>query len=592
MKSVQTSAGDVVSVTLDEDVTMQTGKAYSVRYRKSDGTSSVENIVNTEDTGNAIAFVTPITAANAPETGDLLMFGENGQESVELIVQSIHPGPDLTARITCVDAAPALHSADTGTIPEFDSQMTIPEDMLPPPQPVILQVQSGTDVMVQDSSGFSPRIVIHLDRVSTMNRLDIGVQIRSVEETSYAYAEFTRLSEDMIAISNVATGELYDIRLFYLRENSWASPVTLLPNYLVEGTGGVPADITEFSVNILGNTAHLSWAPVLNIDLSHYNLRFASQTSAVTWEEAIDLLPAISAGTNAVSVPASIGTYFLKAVDLQGQESENAAQIVSTIAGLSGHNVVEEIDEGVSFSGDVQDMVVSDNVLKLAGIDHVEDWLNIDLVNDFDIGENGLALSGIYDFADVFDLGAVYTSTLSAYLSVVGLDISNTVDQWENIDWNGDWDGAIVGQYWNISLQLRTTHDDPLNPLAVWSNWQNFILGDYTARGFAFRVLASTSDPNVTPCVSALKITIDMPDRVIGAEDIVSNSAGSSIAFDNAFRATPAIAVSAQDMQTEDYYTITNTSENGFDICFYNSVGTGIVRRFDYVAKGHGIKAS
>lgn len=113
----------------------------------------------------------------------------------------------------------------------------------------------------------------------------------------------------------------------------------------------------------------------------------------------------------------------------------------------------------------------------------------------------------------------------------------------------------------------------------------------YTARAYEFRIVLATADAFVTPAVSMLRVNIDMPDRTASARDITSLAAGSTIAFITPFRAVPAIAVTAHNMQTGDYYTITTPTETGFSIRFFDAAGTGIVRSFDYLAKGYGEQA-
>ena len=46
------------------------------------------------------------------------------------------------------------------------------------------------------------------------------------------------------------------------------------------------------------------------------------------------------------------------------------------------------------------------------------------------------------------------------------------------------------------------------------------------------------------------------------------------------------IKITAQDMNTGDYYIIANKSEDGFTVTFRNSGGTIVNRTFDYDATG------
>ena len=50
----------------------------------------------------------------------------------------------------------------------------------------------------------------------------------------------------------------------------------------------------------------------------------------------------------------------------------------------------------------------------------------------------------------------------------------------------------------------------------------------------------------------------------------------------------PAVGITAQNMQSGDYFTLANVSATGFDVTFYNSSDTAIDRNFNYSAVGYG----
>ena len=139
----------------------------------------------------------------------------------------------------------------------------------------------------------------------------------------------------------------------------------------------------------------------------------------------------------------------------------------------------------------------------------------------------------------------------------------------------------------NSTLEIRTTNDDPTGS-PTWSGWRQFFVGDYTARAFQFQAQLSSSDPNTNILINELGVTIDMPDRVASGTQITSGAGIYSVTYANAFRVTPAIAITAYNMATGDYYEVDNEDATGFDITFRNSAGTAISRRFDYTAKGYG----
>lgn len=137
-------AATVTGIRMETAMEMAEDQAYAARFRLADGATLVLPLRAAAGVTDTVTFALPQPLENAPAAGDLVLAGIAGQESVELVVQAIEPQSDLAARITCVDAAPAIHTADTGTIPLFNSQMTLPPALQRPPAPQLTHVQSDT----------------------------------------------------------------------------------------------------------------------------------------------------------------------------------------------------------------------------------------------------------------------------------------------------------------------------------------------------------------------------------------------------------------------------------------------------------------
>ena len=98
----------------------------------------------------------------------------------------------------------------------------------------------------------------------------------------------------------------------------------------------------------------------------------------------------------------------------------------------------------------------------------------------------------------------------------------------------------------------------------------------------------SSRTGDTSPSISALSVAIDMEDRIISGDDITSGVTTYSVSFSKPFKSTTyAIGITAQNMNTGDYYTITNKTSSGFDILFKDSTNSNISRDFDYIAKGY-----
>ena len=87
--------------------------------------------------------------------------------------------------------------------------------------------------------------------------------------------------------------------------------------------------------------------------------------------------------------------------------------------------------------------------------------------------------------------------------------------------------------------------------------------------------------------VNALSVAVDMPDRVESGEDVVSGAAIKHIAFEQPFMVSPALGITAQNMATGDYYSVTNKNKDGFDIAFFNASGAPVSKTFDFVARAY-----
>lgn len=554
----------VRGVVLDEHIEMEENRSYCLRVRRGDGTSAVFEIETNTETVNEIAFSVPQPQGTAAiAQGDLALFGESGRESILLVVRAIVPQGDLAARLTCVDAAPELHLADNGAIPAWSSQATLPAALRRPPMPEI-STMTAEVAASSDVDDIRCRLRIGLQTAIYHKELQVRAEIRAKDESFFLPADMTQNGTNII-VDNLSEGETYDIRLRYMAGDGIFSAPFFIAGYRVDALGAAPENIGSLAMNVLGSTAYLSWPAVSGKGISHYTLRFSSALEGAAWNNAVDLVPRIPQATTSIAIPAMVGTFLIKAVDLRGRVSEQPAMTISGIAGLNGYNAVETINEAASFAGRHDRTMVDSGSLQLA------------------IGE----ADGIYHFEAPVDLGAVYTSLISASISASGIDRAESVDEWENNDQVENRDGNADPASWGVRLQLRTTADDP-GATPVWSDWQDFSIGEYTARAFECRIVLQADTQTITPVIHGLSLQIDMPDRISAARDITALAAGTSVSFTPKFRVTPAVAITAQDMQSGDYYSLTDVSPNGFTIRFFNSSGSGVARQFDWMAKGYG----
>ena len=357
-----------------------------------------------------------------------------------------------------------------------------------------------------------------------------------------------------------------------------------------------PADVTNFSVNVVGSEAHFTWEAVPDLDLSYYKIRYNRATTGATYENSTDALPKVPRPATTATLPARTGTYFIKAVDKSGFQSENAADIVTIIDSIAGLNVVETSTQHPSFTGAKTNVVTVDGTIILdttLDFDDAEGDFD-DAIGFFDGGGGFVATSGTYDFDNVIDLGLVYTSRVTAKVDQTRVDYVGLFDDTSGLfdAQQGQFDGASDAQDdVNVELYVSTTNDDP-SGTPTWSDYRLFQVGDYTARALRFRAKLLSTNSQSTPSVDFLQVTVDMPDRVLADSDIVSGAGSKVVSFVPAFKATPSIGIAAQNLQQGDYYTITSKTASSFTITFYNASDVAVDRTFDYVARGYGEQAA
>lgn len=390
----------------------------------------------------------------------------------------------------------------------------------------------------------------------------------------------------------------YDIRVRGVSANWTRGPWNEQRDIYVTTFGAPPSDVQNLAGNVVGEALHLTWDAVPDLDLSHYKLRYSPATTGATYANAVDLILSIPRPAVSVVCPAQTGTYFLKAVDKVGNLSNNPASFVveTNMASVLNLNVVETVTENPTFAGtSVDTVILTDGVGPLVKLASGDLWSTIDInwstINTPWSSYGASKTYGTYQFANIVDLGAVYTSRVTAAFTVELLKYDALWSRL-NVVWSGDqamWGGSTA-DYDKISVafQVSTTQTDPtLSP--VWSAWQTVISSALTARAFRFRIVLTAADPTVTPVVRAASATVDMPDRTLTGSNIAFTGSH-AVVFTPALKELKALGIALTGLASGDYYAITGKSASGFTITVYDSTGAVVTHSadLDYQALGYG----
>jgi len=357
----------------------------------------------------------------------------------------------------------------------------------------------------------------------------------------------------------------------------------------ITALSAAPANVTNFYLRAESTQANLSWTPTSDLDVKvggTFEIRHSVATSNAAWGTAIKIGSDIPGSANAASMPLLTGTYLIKAVDSTGNKSVTAKSIVNTVSPNLFDKRTQTTVTDTTFAGTKSNMIVDAGKLKLEAdtlwdsvANYVDTWGLID-------GIGGLDSLGTYELNNKIDMGKVYNVGLS---SSITFTTDSTTNIWDNRTGNIDiWDAIDSNSFDDINATffIATTNDDPASGSATWSDYQEFTIANYYARGFKFKVQCTTEDPTHQIYVSQLQAKAEVYFR-IESETSTTNASGTSFTYDNSFLATPTLAITANDMATGDYYAITNSSATGFTLRFYNASGTGISRTAYYLARGY-----
>lgn len=364
---------------------------------------------------------------------------------------------------------------------------------------------------------------------------------------------------------------------------------------VIIGQSAKPAVVENFSVNVIGAVAVMAWDPNTEVDLAGYRIKYNLATTGATWSNSVDLFPGGEGGKPRVSrnmtsktTPAVTGTYLIKAVDYKGNESATVTSRVITIETLPNINFIATATEDPGYAGTHSETVSVGGFLQLDGADTLADWASLDIIPMMALGDGaGFALEGTYTFATKIDLGAYYLRSLVTQQLVVDAeDYGNLIGTWPSMGSIQQMGSLDPGDY-EVATQCRVTDDDPNAVSPTWSEWQDFVTGEYAGRGYDFRIRLRRFQANVTPRVEECRIQIDMPDRFEKGEDLTTAVGGTAVTFGQRFKVTPNVALTWQNLATGDYGTLVSKSATGFTARAFNAAGAGVARLLDWRAQGY-----
>ena len=376
------------------------------------------------------------------------------------------------------------------------------------------------------------------------------------------------------------TSGVYEVEVYAISASLRSS---LQPAFLTQQTFGKtapPADVQNVSL-IPGDqlSGILTWDRSLDLDVllgGKVLIRHSTVMAGATWEESQEIVAAAAGSQTQKQVPMLEGTYLLKFEDDTGNRSVNASTITATFPAPQPRLLVNQYAEDQEvppFSGNAVGLLYSAEY----------DGLILETIDVF----GAVNPVGEYEFGSSWDMGAVYDVNLRRRFVTRPLvraelwdDKITLIDEWANIDEDN------IDKV-NAQLYVRATNDDPAGT-PTWGEWNEFSNVIARGRGFQFKVRAISEDPDLNIIIDELGCLMELQLHTEQSAIIASGAAAYVATFDNAFYQAPNIGITAQNLATGDFFTVTAVTRTGFTVEFKNSAGTSVNRNFTYTAVGYG----
>jgi len=394
-----------------------------------------------------------------------------------------------------------------------------------------------------------------------------------------------------IQIDNSEEGT-YEFKIFSFNALLETSPTSLDATFNAEGKTSLPSDVQNLTAEPVGDhLMRLRWDKSTDADVLHGGrvyVRHSNKTDGSgTFAGSVDLVNALAGNTSEAVVPALEGEYILKFQDDGGRFSSGETSIIIDLPDVGQELAVLTKREDLlsqpfcSASGSGSCTSTKTNVTYTGGA--------LQLTNP---ASNS---TGTYEFADTLDLGAVFTLTLKRHIQSIGVLVGSDIDDVTDFDSIPNFDGDPANDT-DCQVYVKTSTD-----ASSYGSFNVFANGEFKARAFKFKANLLTTNTNQNVNVQQLGYTAILPSRTEQSTTTIASgtdAGGKAITFAKPFFVgtaslgganayLPSIGITAQNMASGDFFTITSVSGTGFTVKFLNG-STVLDRNFTYQAVGFG----
>ena len=376
----------------------------------------------------------------------------------------------------------ASYDWDNGEATTVDAA---PDTNLPDPFTVVPPSSLNIDealYVTRDGAGVKASAIL-----TWLPSIDAFLQIYQPEFKLTADSVWTSIPRTVDLTQTVfdITPDAYDFRVKALNTLGISS-VYATASKQISGLLAPPTAPQNMYFAAIGGLVFLNWDPTPDLDVrigGSYQFRYSPSTSD-GWTSSTTIGNPVSGSSTHALLPLKPGIYLAKAIDSSGIESTAASSVIVTQDTILSFSVVSTLTEDPTFGGTKTNCTVSSSKLQMT---------------------DPTLLSGQYLFHAKMDLGSVQSVRLTAHVQATVFNASDLIDSrtglidsWASID--GDTSAAA-----DFQVYVRSTQTDPAGS-PTWTAWNLLHSGEFSARGFDFKGIFTTTDPTYNIAISELNI--------------------------------------------------------------------------------------
>ena len=541
--------------------------------------------------------------SSAPNSNSVFIIQNDTLQTTTWRVITVKENPDMTFDVTAL-------AHDSGKYAFVEDGVALPTratTVLTSIKDAPSNLEAEEKIVVIDNKAVS-KIFVNWQPVLGVNKYQV----------QYRFNNGNFITQNVISntfdIDNSQAGT-YEIRVFSFNaiDKPSAEPAILTVNAL--GKTALPDNPTNVRIEPIQNTdlVRVRFDQSTSLDVLHggfVEIRHSLLTDGTGTFFTAQELDKVAGNSTSATLPKLDGEYILKFVDDTGNRSAGEGSAIIALPEdqtfLSALTRREDLDNP-KFQGTKTNTELDNTStflqLEDKGFDAIVDFNTLDGTATLD-DVLSIASSGTYDFGGAagttfLDLGGVFNVNFKRHLKSNGFLPNDNFDAIQDLNLRQNFDGIDIA---NVSsdVLVAITQDNPSSGSPTYTAFQTFTNANFKGRGFKFRCSMASTDPSASIKVTELGYTASFTRRTTQSTVLtttgVSTGQPNSYTFDAPFftgaaglgganSSLPSIGITSQNMQSGDFFELSNISGTGFSIVFKN--GSSIVNRdFTYQAVG------